>query len=88
MPAHLLPKWLFYAILVLLWWGIFGFLGKVGSDRITPSQMQFFFTIGMLPVALACAYRLKFKIASNKRGVSYSLLTRWHHEQPGRLVPL
>jgi uncharacterized membrane protein len=74
MSTNLLPKWLLYAILALLWWGVFGFLGKVGSDRITPSQMQFFFTIGMLPVAFACACRLKFKIASNKRGVSYSLL--------------
>lgn len=74
MPTNLLPKWLLYAILALLWWGVFGFLGKVGSDRITPSQMQFLFTIGMLPVALACAYRLKFKVASDKRGVSYSLL--------------
>jgi transporter family protein len=74
MTKILLPKWLLYAILALLWWGVFGFLGKVGSDRITPSQMQFFFTIGMVPVALVCAYRLKFKIASSKRGVSYSLL--------------
>jgi len=68
------PKWLLYAILALFWWGVFGFLGKLGADRLTPAQMQFFFTIGMLPVAIACAYRLKFKIASSKRGVAYSLL--------------
>lgn len=74
LQKNLLPKWLLYAILALLWWGVFGFLGKVGSDRISPSQMQFFFTIGMLPVGLLCAYRLKFKIAANQRGVVYSLL--------------
>lgn len=72
--TRLLPKWLLYAVLALLWWGAFGFLGKIGADRITPSQMQFFFTIGMLPVAWVCAQRLKFKIASNRRGVWYSLL--------------
>lgn len=74
LQKNLPPKWLLYAILALLWWGVFGFLGKVGSDRISPSQMQFFFTIGMLPVGLLCAYRLKFKIAANQRGVAYSLL--------------
>jgi transporter family protein len=74
MQTRLIPPWLLYALLALAWWGIFGFLGKVGSDRITPAQMQFFFTIGMLPVAAVCAYRLKFKIATSKRGVGYSLL--------------
>jgi transporter family protein len=65
---------LLYAIIALFWWGIFGFLGKVGSDRISPSQMQIFFTIGMVPVAVVCAFRLKFRIATEGRGVAYSLL--------------
>ncbi len=69
-----LPKWLIYSLVSVLWWGIFGFLGKVGSDRISPAQMQIFFTIGMVPVAIVCAFRLKFQIATNKRGVSYSVL--------------
>jgi uncharacterized membrane protein len=72
--SRLFPKWLLYAIIALLWWGIFGFLGKVGSDRISPSQMQLFFTIGMVPVAVVCAFRLKFRIAAEKWGVGYSLL--------------
>ncbi len=70
----LLPKWLFYALFALLWWGIFGFLGKVGSDRISPAQMQIFFTIGMVPVAIVCSIRLNFKIITNKLGVSYAFL--------------
>jgi transporter family protein len=74
MLGRLLPKWLFYAIIALLWWGLFGFFGKVGSDRISPAQMQFFFTIGILPVAVLCVFRLKFRIAAEKRGVFYSLL--------------
>jgi bacterial/archaeal transporter family protein len=69
----ILPKWLLYSLLSLFWWGIFGFLGKVGADRISPSQMQIFFTLGMIPVAIVCALRLRFKIASNLRGVSYSV---------------
>jgi len=74
LQRKLLPKWLFYVVLALLWWGVFGFLGKVGSDRVSPSQMQFLYTLGQLPVVIVCAFRLKFRIASSKRGVLYSLL--------------
>lgn len=69
-----LPKWLVYSLISLLWWGIFGFLGKVGSDRISPTEMQVFLTIGMVPVAIGCVFRLKFQIATSARGVSYSVL--------------
>jgi transporter family protein len=72
--SKIFPKWLLYAIIAMVWWGIFGFLGKVGSDRISPSQMQIFFTIGMVPVAVVCTFRLKFRIAPEKRGVAYSVL--------------
>ncbi len=72
--SKLFPKWLLYAIISMLWWSIFGFLGKVGADRISPSQLQLFFTIGMIPVAILCAYRLKFKIGVEKVGIFYSLL--------------
>jgi transporter family protein len=69
-----LPKWLTYSLLSLLSWGIFGFLGKVGSDRISTAQMQIFFTIGVVPLAVVCVVRLHFKIATSKPGVSYSVM--------------
>jgi transporter family protein len=58
----------------MLWWSIFGILGKVGADRISPSQLQLFFTIGMIPVAILCAFRLRFKFVAEKSGIFYSLL--------------
>ena len=70
----LLPKWLIYSLLSVLSWGVFGFLGKVGADRISPAQMQIFFTIGVVPLAVVCVVRLRFKFATSKRGVSYSVL--------------
>jgi len=69
-----LPKWLIYSLLSLLWWGIFGFLGKVGSDRISAPQMQIFFTIGVIPVAIVCIIRLRFKIATERLGTFYAVL--------------
>ncbi|PYV87017.1 MAG: hypothetical protein DMG05_18445 [Acidobacteria bacterium] len=68
------PKWLLYALLSLFWWGIFGFLGKIGSDRISAAQMQIFLTIGALPLVLGCIIRLDFKIATHKLGVTYAIL--------------
>jgi bacterial/archaeal transporter family protein len=70
----LLPKWLIYSLLSLFWWGIFGFLGKVGSDRISAPQMQIFFTIGVIPVAIVCVIRLRFKIATERLGTFYAVL--------------
>src|SRR5881396_1307235 len=69
-----LPKWLVYALLSLLWWGIFGFLGKIGSDRISAAQMQIFLTIGVVPVGVVCVLRVNFKIATDKLGVGYAVL--------------
>ncbi len=69
-----LPKWLLYALLALFWWGLFGFLAKIGSDRISAAQMQIFLTIGAIPLVLVCAIRLNFKIATHKLGVTYAIL--------------
>jgi transporter family protein len=69
-----LPKWLLYALLALFWWGLFGFLAKIGSDRISAAQMQIFLTIGAIPLVLVCAIRLNFKIATHKLGVTYAVL--------------
>jgi len=69
-----LPKWLIYSLASLLFWGIFGFLGKVGADRISSAQMQIFFTIGVVPVAMVCLFRLHFRMVASKLGVAYSVL--------------
>jgi bacterial/archaeal transporter family protein len=70
----LFPKWLIYSLLSLISYGIWGFLGKVGADLITASQMQIFYTIGTVPVAAVCLARLRFKVAAGKRGAAYSVL--------------
>jgi len=69
-----MSKWLFFAFLSLFWWGVFGFLGKIGADRISPAQMQILFTGGIIPIVVMCFFRLHFKIDTNKRGVFYSIL--------------
>ena len=68
------PKWLLYALLSLFWWGLFGFLGKIGSSRISPAQMQVLYMIGFVPILLMSLHRVHYQVATDKRGISYSIL--------------
>jgi uncharacterized membrane protein len=67
-----MPTWLRYALLCILWWGVFGFLSKIGSDRASPAQMQILFTAGMLPLAAGALSR--GKIDRDRLGAAYGVL--------------
>ena len=43
-----MPAWLFYALLVILTWGIVGILQKLGTDRISPRSLMVWLTVGYL----------------------------------------
>ena len=42
------PAWLWYALMGIFLWGLWGFLSKIGADSANPLQMQILFTLGML----------------------------------------
>jgi transporter family protein len=69
------PAWAWYAAQCIAWWGLWGFLAKVGSEKATPFQLQMLFTFGMVPVSLAILWRMKWKVASNWKGVSFGILS-------------
>ncbi len=66
--------WLFYALLCIVWWGVWGFLSKLGSDQIAPQQLQILFTIGFIPTSLLAWAQLGFKIETDRRGAIYGIL--------------
>src|SRR5258707_6438972 len=68
------PVWLRYALLCIFWWGLWGFLSKIGSVAASPLQMQILFTLGMLPVALAMLVQMRGKLDRNAGGITYGLL--------------
>jgi bacterial/archaeal transporter family protein len=68
------PVWVWYALLCIFWWGLWGFLSKIGSDTASPLQMQILFTLGMLPVALTMLVQLRGKLDRNGGGIAYGLL--------------
>lgn len=66
--------WLFYALLCVVWWGVWGFLSKLGSDQTSPQQLQILFTIGIIPPSLLALARLGFKVETDRRGAIYGIL--------------
>ena len=69
------PVWLLYAVICMFWWGLWGFLSKIGSEAATPLQLQILFTLGMLPVALAMLWRMRWRLEGNVRGATYGVLS-------------
>ena len=69
-----LPIWLWYALLGIFLWGLWGFLSKIGSEAASPLQMQILFTLGMLPVAIGMLVQMRWKLDRN-RGVTYGILS-------------
>lgn len=69
------PVWLWYALLCTFWWGLWGFLSKVGSASANPLQLQILFTLGMLPVALGMLLQMRWKLEVNPGGVSFGMLS-------------
>jgi len=70
-----LPVWLGYAFLCIFWWGLWGFLSKIGSEAASPLQMQILFTLGMLPVAVGMLWQMRWKLDRNRGGVTYGILS-------------
>ena len=68
------PIWLWYAILGIFWWGLWGFLSKIGSVTANPMQMQILFTLGMLPVAIGMLLYTRGELDHDRTGISYGLL--------------
>ena len=69
------PVWVLYAVLCIAFWGLWGFLAKIGSASASPFQLQVLFSFGMVPVALAMLFRMHWKLDRDWKGVSFGVLT-------------
>ena len=66
--------WLVYALLCVVWWGVWGFLSKLGSDQASPQQLQILFTAGIIPPSILALAQLGFKVETDRRGAIYGIL--------------
>lgn len=69
------PAWLWYALMGIFLWGLWGFLSKIGADQADPAQMQILFTLGMLPVAGMMLWHTRGKLDRDLGGISCGLLS-------------
>jgi len=67
-------RWLVFALAAIFWWGLFGFLAKIGSDRVSPNQLYFFFVIGMSPLVAVVLWRHRGSVETDRRGATYGIL--------------
>src|ERR1043166_3549670 len=67
--------WHWYALQCIFWWGLWGFLAKLGSASTGPLQLQVLFTIGMIPVAIFVLISMRFRLETNTAGASYGILS-------------
>lgn len=71
--ATLKARWFWYSILCILSWGAWALLSKLGSTEIPADTMQFIFTFGTVPVALALLVARRFKMEKSGKGISYAV---------------
>ena len=60
-------KWLPWALLGFFWWGLFGFIAKVGTANVEARDMQVLFTLGTLPLVVFILVRRK-GMRNNRKG--------------------
>ena len=59
--------WLGPALMCLVWWGLFGFLAKLGSQDANAFDMQILFTAGAVPLAAYILAR-RLRVQADGRG--------------------
>jgi transporter family protein len=67
-------RWFWYSMLCVLCWGGWALLSKFGSREIPPETMQFLFTLGSVPIAIALLVARKFKLENSPRGIAFGIL--------------
>jgi len=72
----LLPRWLWYSLIAMLAWGVWGVISKAEVHYVDPLLGQLLLTIGWVPLVLAVVLSKNLKTGTNlPRGTAYAVLT-------------
>lgn len=69
-----LSRWLTYALLCIIAWGTWGFVAKLGADRIAPGPLQILATLGMVPLGLLAFVQRRMRLEKDALGITYGIL--------------
>jgi transporter family protein len=74
MNKTITPVWLILSLGSIFWWGLFGFLAKIGSDQVSPQQLYLFFMIGMLPLVIVAILKQGGRLDIDRLGAGYGIV--------------
>jgi len=70
------PKWVWYSILTMLFWGAWGVVSKAAVDMMSPLVNQVLFTLGLVPlVAVMLRSKDAFAATNRVKGAAYAFAT-------------
>ncbi len=72
--SALKSRWFWYAVFCLGCWGPYALCSKLGSVEIPALSMQFLFTIGGIPIAIAVLLLRRFRMERSKPGIIYGIV--------------
>jgi transporter family protein len=71
-----LDRWLFFSLLTIMLWGLWGLVSKIASESIDAETNQVYFAIGMLPIIVVLSRSPRLKVATNRKaGIAWAFLT-------------
>lgn len=72
----MMPAWLVYTIITVVFWGLWGFESKLLVDRASPYTSQVLYTVGLLvPTAIVLFSPKRFAGQRPGRGLFFAVLT-------------
>lgn len=70
------PAWLYYSVLTIVLWGIWGVQSKMIVDRISPLLNQVLFPLGLLPIAALLLFSARIQEGKDyRKGAIYGIVT-------------
>jgi len=70
------PAWLYYSVLTIVLWGLWGVQSKMIVDRISPLLNQVLFPLGSLPIAALLLFSARVREGKDHRkGALYGIVT-------------
>ena len=71
-----MPSWLFYSLLTIVLWGLWGVASKVASAGVDANTNQVLFTIGILPLILITLRSPRLAAGTQRKlGITWAFIT-------------
>lgn len=70
-----MQNWFIFAILALLFYGLWGFFPKMATLHLDAKSILFYETLGIIVIAILMYFFLPGKLHTNTKGVVFSVLT-------------